>query len=54
MAAALVARGTGAAPAQQAQELWAKPARGAQGARGDWARDWDAIPDPQRVRPSPW
>ena len=46
MAAAPAARGSGAAPAQQAQEPRAEPARGAEAARGDWARDWDAIPDP--------
>ena len=46
MAAAPAARGHGAAPAPQAQELQAEPARGLEGIRGDWARDWDAIPDP--------
>ena len=45
-AAAPAARESGAVPAQQAQEPQAEPARGAEGARGDWARDWDAIPDP--------
>ena len=46
MAAAPAARGSGEAPAQQAQKPRAEPARGAEGARGDWARDRDAIPDP--------
>ena len=46
MAAAPAARGSGAAPAPQAQEPQAEPARGAEGAWGDWTRDWDAIPDP--------
>ena len=32
--------------AQQPQEPRAEPERGAEEARGDWARDWDAIPDP--------
>ena len=45
MATAPAARGSGAAPAPQAQELRAEPVRGAEGARGDWARDLDAIPD---------
>ena len=42
IAAAPAARGHGAAPAPQAQE----PGRGAEGACGDWARNWDAILDP--------
>ena len=46
MAPAPAARGSGAAPVQQAQEPRADPARGAEAARGDWTRDWDAIPDP--------
>ena len=46
MAAAPAARGSGAAPAQQAQEPRAEPARGTEGARNDWDRDWDAISDP--------
>ena len=46
MSPAPAARGSGAALAQQAQEPRAEPARGAEGARGDWAWDWDAIPDP--------
>ena len=46
MAAAPAARGSGAALAPQAQKPQAEPARGAEGARGGWARDWDADPDP--------
>ena len=46
MAAAAAARPSVAVPAPQVQEPQAEPARGAEGARGDWARDWDAIPDP--------
>ena len=46
MAAAPAARGSGAAPVQQQQEARAEPAQGAEGARTDWARDWNAIPDP--------
>ena len=46
MAAAPAARGSAAALAQHAQEPRAEPARVAEGARGDWARDWDAIPEP--------
>ena len=53
MALALAARGSGAAPAQQAQEPRPEPARGAEGALGDWTRDWYAIPDPWGARPSP-
>ena len=45
MAAAAAARGHGVAPAPWAQEPQAEPARGAEGARGDLARDWDTIPD---------
>ena len=52
MAAAPPARGSSEEPAWLAQEPWAEAARGAVGAtcpveaRGDWVRDWDAIPDP--------
>ena len=46
LAADPTARGSGATPAPQAQEPQAEPGRGAEGARGGWARDWDAIPDP--------
>ena len=46
MAAAPAAWESGAALAQQAQELQAEPARGAEGARGNWDLDWDAVPDP--------
>ena len=46
MAAAPAARESGAAPAQQAQEPRVEPARGAEGARGDWDQDWDAVPAP--------
>ena len=46
MAAAPASRGSGVAPAPQAQEPRAEPARGAEGAQGNWARDWDAISDP--------
>ena len=45
MAAAPAARGSGSAQAPQAQEPQAEPARGAEGARGNWARDWDTVPD---------
>ena len=48
MAAASAARGHGAA-----QEPQAEPARGVKGARGDWARDWHAIPDPLGNRALP-
>ena len=54
MAAAPAARGSGAAPAPQAQEPQAEPARGAEGAHGDWARDWDAMPDPLVVEVYGW
>ena len=46
MAVAPAARGSSEGPAQEAQEPQADQARGAEGARGDWTRDWDAIPDP--------
>ena len=46
MAAAPAAPGSGVAPAPQAQEPQAELARGAEGARGEWARDSDAVPDP--------
>ena len=46
MAAAPVARESGPALAQNAQEPQAEPARRAEGVRGDWDTDWDAIPDP--------
>ena len=39
MTTALAARGSGAAQAPQARELQAEPARRAEGARGNWARD---------------
>ena len=45
MAAALTVRGHGAALVLPAQEPQAEPAWGAEGAKGDWARDQDAIPD---------
>ena len=45
MAAALAVRGHGAALVLPAQEPQAEPAWGAEGAKGDWARDRDAIPD---------
>ena len=54
MAAALAARGFGAAQAPQAQEPQEEPARGAEGARGHWARDWDAIRDPLVVEVYEW
>ena len=46
MAAALAAGGSDAALAPQAQEPQVERAGGAKGARGDWARDWYAFPDP--------
>ena len=42
----LAARGSNTAPPQQAQEPRAEPRRGAEEARGDWGRDWQAIPEP--------
>ena len=53
MAAAPAARGSSAAPAPQAQKPQADPARGAEGSRGNWARDWDAVPDPPGGRGPP-
>ena len=45
MAAARAARGSGSAPAPQAQEPQAVPPRGVEGAQGDWARHWEAVTD---------
>ena len=53
MAAAPAARESRAAPAQQAPEPQPEPARGAEGARGDWDRDWNVIPDPLWGEPLP-
>ena len=45
MAAALAARGQGAAPAPEARGAQEEPAQGVEGA-WPWDRDWDAVPDP--------
>ena len=39
MAAAPAARGSGMAPAPQAQKPQVEPAQGAEGARADWVQD---------------
>ena len=54
MAAAPAARGSGAAPALHTQKPQAEPSQGSERARGVWAWDWDAVPDPLRGEALPW
>ena len=53
MAPAPAAQGSAEALAPQGQELQAEPTRGAEGAWGNWAHNWDAVPDPLGREPPP-